>query len=281
MKFLMILSAMTLSGCNLQYGLLYYPSSFVPSQGELAADKIQFWPSGPSDYRGFIGATQIRDIKGTVIVFHGNAGTAADRVYYATALGSLGYRVILAEYPGYGARKGELGETAFVKDAQATVRLTAEIYGEPIFLLGESLGCGVASGVAKDRSLKIAGIILVTPWDTLLAIAKSKFPLFPVRWFMKDTYDNSWNLKRFRGRIAVIGAERDEIIPIRHAKTLYASLSGNKKGSGYHKSSGTKVTTSSIVALSLIIMASLSSPRAMPAASGMAARAAKNRSAVG
>ena len=99
MKFIMILSVLALSSCNLQYNLLYYPSPFVPSEGELVARNIQFWPSGPSDYRGFISAAQIRDVKGTVIVFHGNAGTAADRVYYATALGSIGYRVILAEYP--------------------------------------------------------------------------------------------------------------------------------------------------------------------------------------
>jgi hypothetical protein len=220
---------MTISGCNLQYSLLYYPSSFVPSAGELAAERIQFWPSGPGEYRGFIGSAPIRDVKGTVIVFHGNAGTAAHRAYYATALGPLGYRVILAEYPGYGARKGELGEAAFVQDARAMVRLTAATYGEPIFILGESLGCGVATGVARDSSLKIAGIILVTPWDTLLTVAKEKFPLFPVGWFMKDKYDNRENLKGFRGRIAVIGAEHDEIIPVRHADTLYASFAGDKK----------------------------------------------------
>lgn len=151
---------------------------------------------------------------------------AADRTYYTAALGALGYRVTLAEYPGYGARKGKLGEAAFVSDAQATIRLATEKYGEPVFLLGESLGCGVAAG---DRALKIAGILLITPWDTLLAVAKSKFPLLPVSWFMKDAYDNIENLKGFRGRIAVVGAERDEIIPIRHAHELYKSLPGSKK----------------------------------------------------
>jgi pimeloyl-ACP methyl ester carboxylesterase len=229
LKIILVLFSMAFSGCNLQHNLLYYPSSSVPSKEELAVENMLFWPSGPSDYRGFIGTTAIRDIKGTVIVFHGNAGTAADRAYYITALGALGYRVILAEYPGYGARKGELGEASFVSDAQATVRLAAEKYGEPIFLLGESLGCGVAAGVARDRSLEIKGVILITPWDTLLAVAKTKFPLFPVSLFMKDSYDNSGNLKEFRGRIAVAGAERDEIIPISHAHELYKSLPENKK----------------------------------------------------
>lgn len=226
---ILAVSVMALTGCNPQYHMLYYPSPYLPSAAELAADHIEFWPSGPVSYRGFIGTAEIRNIKGTVAVFHGNAGTAADRAYYVKALSSIGYRVILAEYPGYGQRGGQLGEKSFVDDAQATVRLISEKYGEPLLLLGESLGCGVAAGAAKDPSLRIDGILLITPWDTLLAVAKSQFPWFPVRLLMKDKYDSIENLKSFQGRIAVIGAERDEILPIRHANALYQSLTGNKK----------------------------------------------------
>jgi len=46
--------------------------------------------------------------KGTVTVFHGNAGPAAGREFYLQALAPLNYRVILAEYPGYGGRTGTL-----------------------------------------------------------------------------------------------------------------------------------------------------------------------------
>jgi len=237
--FLLIAFAMSLFGCNLQSNMLYYPSASLPSEAELAASRIRFWPSGQNGYRGFIGAVEINNCKGTVIVFHGNAGTASDRDYYVSTLGTIGYRVILAEYPGYGARVGELGEQSFVEDARATIRFASEKYGTPLLLLGESLGCGVAAGAAGDKSLPIDGIILMTPWDTLQAVAKSKFPLLPVRWFMKDSYDNIENLKSFRGPIAVVSAERDEIIPIRHAETLFTALSGNKrmwtiKGAGHN-----------------------------------------------
>lgn len=220
---------MALTGCNLQQHMLYYPSPHLPSAAELAAEGIAFWPPGPASYRGFIGTSEIRNVWGTVVVFHGNAGTAADRTYYVKALGSIGYRIILAEYPGYGQRGGELGEKSFVDDAQATVRLVSETYREPLFLLGESLGCAVAAGAAKDLSLRIDGILLITPWDTLLAVAKSTFPWFPVGLLMKDKYDSVANLKSFQGRIAVVGAERDEILPIRHANALYQSLTGNKR----------------------------------------------------
>ena len=208
--------------------MLYYPSSYVPSEAELAANNLQFWPAR-TDYRGFTGTTEIRNIKGTVIVFHGNGGTADHREYYVTALGSIGYRVILAEYPGYGARRGELGEQSFVSDAQATVRLVSQKYAEPIFLLGESLGCGVVAAAARDTSLRIDALILITPWDSLLAVAKSLYPLMPVGLFLKDKYDSVDNLRSFRRKVAVIGAERDEILPIRHADALYKSLTGDKK----------------------------------------------------
>ncbi len=167
--------------------------------------------------------------KGTVIVFHGNGGAAADRGFYLDALGARGYRVILAEYPRYGGRKGELGEKAFVADGIETVRLAFEEYGGPLYILGESLGCGVAAAVAGKASVKIDGIVLITPWDTFESVAKSKFPFLPVRLLLKDKYDSIKNLHSFKGKIAVVGAGRDEIIPIRHAENLFNSLPGSGK----------------------------------------------------
>ncbi len=221
--------AMSLIGCNLQDRLLYYPESRIPSARELTALNLRFWPSGPDGYRGFSGAAETATARGTVIVFHGNAGTAADRGYYLPALNELGYRVILAEYPGYGTRKGALGEKSFVDDARETIRIASKQYGEPLFLVGESLGCGVAAGAAADPALKIDGLVLITPWDTLRSVAQTHFPWLPVGLFLKDRYDNPENLRSFRGKIAVVGAERDEIVPIRHAHALFRLLRAEKR----------------------------------------------------
>ena len=197
---LLLLVVLALAGCNLQRNMLYYPNSFLPSQEALAANNMAFWPYGPDDYRGIISTMEVgKKYKGTIVVFHGNAGTAADRTFYVSALAPLGYRVILAEYPGYGGRKGELGEETFVRDAKETLRLASEKYGAPLFLLGESLGCGVAAATAKDSPVKIEGIILITPWDTLLSVAKEHFPWLPVRLFLRDKYDTIGNLTKYRG----------------------------------------------------------------------------------
>jgi len=241
-RIILLLIVLTLSGCNLQRNMLYYPGTHLPSQASLSAYNMQFWPSDSNDYRGFVSTLQASAVNGTIIIFHGNAGTAADRVYYVKTLTHLGYRVILAEYPGYGGRKGELGEETFVLDAKETLRLASEKYGAPIFLLGESLGCGVAAAVAKDSLVTIEGIILITPWDTLLSIAREKMSWIPVRLFLRDTYDTIGNLKNYQGRLAIIGAEQDEVIPIQHARALFSSRSGaqglNKmytiKGAGHN-----------------------------------------------
>jgi pimeloyl-ACP methyl ester carboxylesterase len=227
--FFLAVTAMIFSGCNIQNNFLYFPDSTAPSEETLKAANIKPWPSSLKAYRGFVSVNGTRLVNGTVIIFHGNGGAAADRAFYVKVLGDMGYRVILAEYPMYGGRKGELGEKSFVNDANETTQRAFDQFGGPLFLLGESLGCGVVAAVAHETSVNIDGVILITPWDTLASIAHAKFPFLPVQLILTDKYDNIGNLESFKGRIVVVGTERDEVIPIKHANALYASLSSSTK----------------------------------------------------
>ena len=91
------------------------------------------------------------------------------------------------------------------------------------------MGCGVAAAVAHTTSARIDGVILITPWDTLASIAHAKFPFLPVQLLLTDKYDNIGNLESFKGRIVVVGTESDEVIPVKHANTLYDSLSSSER----------------------------------------------------
>jgi pimeloyl-ACP methyl ester carboxylesterase len=213
----------------MQNKFLYFPSSELPSERMLAAQNLKLWPATASDYQGLIVDSDAPAPNGTIVIFHGNGGTALDRGFYLEPLMKLGFRVILAEYPKYGGRPGKVGEKSFVADGLETVRLAFEQYGEPLYLLGESLGCGVVAAIAKQTSVPIAGIILITPWDTLASVAKSLFPFLPVKLILTDKYDSVENLKSFKSKISVIGAERDEILPIQHAINLYNSLPEHQK----------------------------------------------------
>lgn len=109
------------------------------------------------------------------------------------------------------------------------VDLAHSEFSPPIYLWGESLGCGVVTALAADSAVPIAGVSLVTPWDSLPALAQSIYWYFPARWFVLDKFDNVKALQSYPGPVAVALAERDEVIPIRHGLKLYEAVTSSKK----------------------------------------------------
>ena len=143
----------------MQNRFLYFPSAERPSARMLEYENMKLWQATAADYQGLIAASDAPAPNGTIVLFHGNGGTAADRGFYLEPFMELGFRVILAEYPKYGGRPGKVGEKSFVTAGLETVRIAYEQYKEPLYLVGESLGCGVAAAVAKQTSVPLAGII--------------------------------------------------------------------------------------------------------------------------
>lgn len=226
------------TGCNIQRSLLYYPGNATISYVKEYAERngLSTWPQGQGEYQGIVSRHGPAATKGTVVVFHGNGGPAIFRAHYIDALEARGYRVVLAEYPGYGGRSGELSEKSLVADARLTVLRAREEFGEPVYLWGESMGCGIASALAKDPEILPKGIVLLTPWDSLLNMGKAKFPWLPVGLLLADVYDNVANLANYPGPVAVIMSREDEVIPNRLTEGLYASLSGPKRLWTFNKS---------------------------------------------
>jgi uncharacterized protein len=211
-----------------QRKLLYLPDETrLPQERALDAG-LRYWPSFEK-FQGFISQREPVASRGTIIVFHGNAGAAYHRGFYAKALTNQNFRVILAEYPGYGGRSGQPSEDALVKDALETLRLAYREYGEPLFVWGESLGCGVVSSAVRKTDIPIQGVVLFLPWDSLPNVAQTHYWYLPARLLVLDTYDNVANLLGFKGNIAVILAGDDEVIPVRHGKRLYDSLTAKKQ----------------------------------------------------
>jgi len=224
-------AAMVLLVYLFQDRLLYLPvraSMEEVARGAQAAG-LRLWPENEGEYRGLISSNPPSEAQGTVVVFHGNAGSALDRTYYVQPLQRLGFRVILAEYPGYGGRAGKPGEKVLVADGRETVRMALREFGGPIHVWGESLGCGVASAVAADPSTLVAGVILLTPWDSLPRTAQAHYWFLPARWLVRDKYDNVRNLQHFSGRVAVLVAGQDEVIPNRLTQTLFQKITTTKR----------------------------------------------------
>ena len=94
--------------------------------------------------------------------------------------------------------------------------------GQPIAVIGRSLGSGVASHVAAQRD--VSKLVLVTPFDSLAEVAQTHYPWLPARWLVRDRYPSAELLRRYAGPILVVRAGRDRVIPARNTDRLVAAL---------------------------------------------------------
>lgn len=211
----------------LQDHFLYFPD-WLPADryaAEAQALDLAPWPSR-QDFRALLRDSPSTP-HGTAIIFHGNAGHALHRAWYAAVLTELGLRVILVEYPGYGHRAGKLGEESFVVDGAATVALARRQFPGPLVVIGESLGAGVAAAVVAREP--VDAVLLITPWKDLAGVAAHHYAWLPTGWLLRDRYDSAANLATFKGPIAVVVAENDQLIPPSFGRALFGVLPAERK----------------------------------------------------
>ena len=213
-----------------QRKLLYHPDTYASDllAKEAAAEGLHPWPDR-AGYRGLLAEPRTAPARGTILHLHGNAGSALDWSDLRLVTRPLGYRLILLEYPGYGARSGGPGEKTLASDAAESIRLARAQFGAPLFLFGESLGSGVAAAAVAATGREIDGVLLATPWDDLPHVAQAIFWFLPVKWLVRDRWDSVRNLAGYAGPVVVVMAGRDELIPNRCTERLFASLGGSKQ----------------------------------------------------
>lgn len=120
--------------------------------------------------------------------------------------------VVTFHYRGYGRSAGRPGAAAILSDA---VRIHDAVVASRnpgrVVAIGLSLGSGPASRLASRRP--IAGVILVTAFDSLTALAREHVPWVPVRLLLRHRMDVADDLARSSARAAIITAGSDEIVP--------------------------------------------------------------------
>lgn len=165
-----------------------------------------------------------------MLVFHGNAGYALNRGYFVAGLQQLGsqWDVYLFEYPGYGSREGAPSEARFKASAKQALALLLEDDSRPVFITGESLGSGIASYLASAFPDQVAGLLLITPFTSLLDVAAHHYWFLPVRALLRERYDSQQALSSYLGPVAFLLAGRDELVPLALGQQLYDSYNGPK-----------------------------------------------------
>ncbi len=222
-----------MAGCQRQ--MIYYPARGTESALTSYAADAGFAPWTDQSGQLIGWASPLRqgvEPEARIVVFHGNAGFALNRIFYydgfRRARGDA-WQVLLFEYPGYGARDGRPGEESFVDAARDAVRELLNEEDALLYIVGESLGSGVATRIAAEFPDSVDGLILITPFSSLPDVGARHFPWLPVSWLLRDRYDNVEALAGYDGPIAILVAENDRVVPADLGQKLYDSYAGPKR----------------------------------------------------
>lgn len=222
-------SLVVIAAAGFQRQLIYHPTVLTAARAERAATERGFvaWRNSQGNIIGWKLPSKATRT-GNVLVAHGNAGSATDREYFARPIhDAADVDVYILEYPGYGMRAGSPSMTSFLAAADEALDFLPT--HEPMYVVGESLGSGVAAHLAEVQPNRVSGLVLFTPYDDLVSVAQSAMPLLPVSLVLRDRFTPAKWLAQYRGPLKVVLAGADEVIPSRFGQRLYDGYAGPKE----------------------------------------------------
>lgn len=214
----------------IQDSLVFLPSAYPVGKLERHAAKNGFAP-WLNDRGERIGWQSIDgDARNVFLAFPGQGGSALDLDFlgeYSMEFGPR-WKVFLLEYPGYGGRPGVPSEQALTVAALEGLDLLNPSERR-IWLVGQSLGSGVACAVLRERPSVAAGLILLTPFNSFTAAAASQCPIYPVSFLLRTRFDSVRNIAGYHGPVAFFLCQKDSKIPMALARRFYEEFAGPKR----------------------------------------------------
>lgn len=120
--------------------------------------------------------------------------------------------VVAFHYRGYRPSTGRPSADALIADAPLVLRAAAErVKPEHIVVAGFSIGSGIAASLSNEPG--VGGLVLVTPFDSLKAVAASLYPWLPIGPLFRHEIDTVAQIRGSKVPVAIIAADKDEIIP--------------------------------------------------------------------
>jgi len=150
----------------------------------------------------------------TLLYFHGNAGWIELRADRLADLTRRGFGVLMPSYRGYGGSTGKPTEANNDADARLAYDWLREqgVGAGDIIVFGESLGTGVATKLAGVKNC--AGLILDSPYTSMLDLARASYPWLPIRRLLRDRYETIRHIKRVTVPVLVLHGEADRRVPV-------------------------------------------------------------------
>jgi len=205
-----------------QRNLLYHPSENNYSGDKLivSIDKVKIKTDDNIELLAWYHDKDIQNYK-TILFLHGNAGSLENRIHKINHFNEMEINFLIISWRGFSGNEGKPTEEGLYKDAKSAVKwlINKGVKKENIIIYGESLGTGIATEISQNNNF--AGIILESPFTSMIAAGKSKYPIFPVGLLLKDKYESDKKIKNIKSPVLIMHGEADTIVPFWMGKEMY------------------------------------------------------------
>ena len=212
-----------------QRNLLYHPSenNYSGDKITVSVEKIKIKTKDNIDLIAWYHKKNLNEYK-TILFLHGNAGSLENRIHKINHFKDININFLIVAWRGFSGNKGKPTEDGLYEDARSSVRwLKAKGVDEKnLIIYGESLGTGIATEIAQNKNF--AGVILESPFTSMIDAGKDKYPFLPVRFLLKDKYESDKKIKNIKSPILVMHGKIDNIVPFYMGKKIY-ELANNPK----------------------------------------------------
>ena len=207
--------------------LVYFPSpqDFNNCDPAFTPQTIERGPR-PLRYYERIGSRSRK----VVLYFHGNAGSACDRLPLADDFEDPeSYHFVFAEYSGYSSDTGPRSEAAFTEDGVNLFDHIRTMTDLPITVVGRSLGTAVATFVAAQRNP--LQLILVSPLTSIVDVGRYLYPIpkglinIVLR---RHRFEASKWAKEVGTDVLIMQGDLDNIVPLHIAETQKSNFTSVK-----------------------------------------------------
>jgi hypothetical protein len=205
-----------------QRNLLYHPKENNYSGDSLivSVEKIKIKTKDNIELLSWYHKKKTSNYK-TILFLHGNAGTLENRIHKINHFKDMNVNFLLIAWRGFNGNKGKPTEKGLYEDARSALSWlkSKNIQEEDLIIYGESLGTGIATEIAQNKNF--AGVILESPFTSMIDAGRDKYPYLPVRLLLKDKYESNKKIKNIQSPILIMHGKKDNIVPFHMGKKMY------------------------------------------------------------
>lgn len=214
-----------------------------PAKFKLDYEDVYFQSKDGTKLHGWFFKSKKKEVKGTVIQFHGNAQNLSSHFLSLLWMIDEGYNLFTFDYRGYGKSDGESNIDGVYEDSLAALaeglKLQKQNGGGHYVVYGQSLGGAISLRAIPDFAGKkeITMLVQDSTFSSYKAVAFDRIttawflvPISPLAYVLVSNKYASYKVfDQIKTPTLVISGEKDNVMPVKFGKEIYKNIASEKK----------------------------------------------------